>query len=81
MEILWIIALFLGLGMTLIAWNVGHYALRVISRTFGPLLCAAGTIGFVVTPMNWQLALIVLASIAFGGLTIWLAVVFFRLKG
>jgi len=69
MEIAWIITLLAGFALFVEARNARNFALRTISRTFGPLLIAAGIVGFIITPDSWMMALILLSCLA-AGLTV-----------
>lgn len=66
MGAIWLVTLFMGFGLHYSARNSCHYGLRLISRTFGPLLIVAGFVGFVITPSSWALALIILGCITAG---------------
>jgi hypothetical protein len=66
MGTIWLVTLFMGFGLHYSARNSCHYGLRLISRTFGPLLIVAGLVGFVATPSSWGLALVILGCTAAG---------------
>lgn len=68
MDMFWIVTLLFGFGLYYTARDSCHYALRLTSRIFGPLLIVAGLIGTIVTPSSWVVAVILLGIIAVAGL-------------
>ena len=66
MNIFWIITLLIGFGLYYTARDSCHYALRLISRTFGPLLIVAGAGVVAINPSSWGIASVIFGVIIAG---------------
>lgn len=80
MYIFWMVALLMGAGLYLTARDSSSYGLRLISRTFGPLLAFAGLVGCIVTPSSGMLALAVLGSVVAGVVVTILVLLVMRMR-